>query len=468
MFADDWNHAAMSHREDGVYEDAFQSADVAEQDVVDTPVETWRHPRLGDIEALDSGVVRFDLTCDDRAESDVRKAVEKLSRRLKKWGGEVKITAEREVFKEHWSRRKLPNGEPRMVRQVILTVEAPALAGTARTKLVGSFELAEDGVEVYRHALGDADPAILEPYLKDNRWRGCDHCGFNRHRKATFLCEMEDGSLKLVGRQCSRDFLGLEPGDILARSTIYRELAGLAGDEDSEGAWGSFPSMFHVESYVRTAYLVAKRYGGYNRELAFDMMQDVAALEGAVDFGRSTTYQDIRDRYAALPAPEPLDLQALCDFVDAMDGDYGRNVQIAFACEYAKLKRRRLVMSAVGVYVGKVLTQAQRAREAAEREARMPARHLAGAVKDRVTFRAVIDRCTPYTSQFGYGLVIAMTGEDGARVVHFSTSDVKPEVGKTYAVKATIKAHETDRRSDAPQTVVTRAVYTEVQAGSLL
>ncbi|USN15363.1 hypothetical protein KIKIMORA_02170 [Brevundimonas phage vB_BpoS-Kikimora] len=471
MFAEDWTQDALNHREDGVYDDAFQSAEA------DTPVagdegedtrETWRHPRLGDVEALANGVVRFELTCDDRAEGDVRKSVEKLNRRMKKWGGEVKITAEREVFKEHWSRKRLPNGEPRMVRQVILTVEAPALAGTERTRLVGSFELAEDGQEIYRHALGDADPAILEPYLKNDLWRGCDHCGFNRQRKATFLCEMEDGSLKLVGRQCSRDFLGLEPGDILARATIYRELAGLAGDEETEGSWGSFPTLFHVESFVKIAYRVAKRYGGYNRELAHDMLHDVAALEGACDFGRSTSFQDTRDFYAQLPEPEPLDLQALCDFVDNMSGDYGANVRIAFSCEFAKLKRKRLVLSGVGVYVGKVLTQAQRAKEEAAREQRQPAKHLDGALKDRLTFRAVVDRCTPFTSQYGYGVVVVMTADDGAKVVHFSTSDAKPEVGKTYAVKATIKSHETDRRTEKPQTVVTRAVYTEVQPGSLI
>lgn len=478
MFDENWSQAALDHRADSVVEDAFLQAEFDEdayqadfeQRMADEQAAAkrlWRHSRLGDAEAVAEGVIRFDLTCDDGAERAVRQSVEKLHRRMKKWGGAVKIVAEQEVFKEHWSRKRSPDGERVKIRQVILTVEAPALAGTERTRLVGSFEMAEDGVEVYRHALGDADPAILEPYLIDNRWRGCDHCGYNRHRKATFLCEMADGSLKLVGRQCSRDFLGLDPGDILARDTIYRELSGLAGEE--EGSWGSFPSMFHVESFVQTAYRVAKRFGGYNRECGDEMMTHIAALEGARDYGRSTPMQDLRDEYARLPEPEPLDLEDLCAFVDGMSGDYGQNVRIAFSCEYAKMKRRRLVLSGVGVYVGKLATRAQMAREAAEKAARRPApKHLDGQAKDRLTFRAEIDRCTPYMSQFGPGLVIAMTAEDGSKIVHFATGDVKPEKGKTYTVKATIKAHETDRHAGGPQTVVSRAVYTEDQPGSLL
>lgn len=473
MFAEDWSQDVMDHRATAVAEDAFESAEFDAADKGDLragahhDAHNWRHARLGENEVVGDGVIRFDLTCDDRAEHDVLKSIEKLNRRMKKWGGEVRVVGTQEVFKDHWSRKRNGDGEIAKIRQVILTVEAPALAGTARTKLVGSFELAEDGVEVYRHALGDADPAILEPYLEGDRWRGCDHCGFNRHRKATFLCEMADGSLKLVGRQCSRDFLGLEPGDILARDTIYRELAGLAGED--EGSWGSFPSLFHVESFVQTAYIVAKRFGGYNRECADEMMTHIAALEGARDYGRSTTYADIRYDYAQRPAPEPLDLADLCDFIDRMDGDYGQNVRIAFSCEFAKLKRRRLVLSGVGVYVGKLATRAQLAREAAEKAARRPApKHLDGQPKDRLTFRAEVDRCTPYVGHFGPGLVVAMTAEDGSKIVHFATGDVKPEKGKTYTVKATIKAHETDRHTGGPQTVVSRAVYEEDKPGSLL
>lgn len=481
MFSEDWGQDLLDHRASQVIEDSFQSdadsweayeafcaGDAAADDAGDE-VRNWRHPRLGDAEAVSEGVIRFDLTCDDRAEVDVRKSIDKLNRRMKKWGGEVKITAEQEVFKDHWARKRDIAGRIIQIRQVILTVEAPALAGTERTKLVGSFEMAEDGVEVYRHALGDADPAILEPYLKDDRWRGCDHCGFNRHRKATFLCEMADGSLKLVGRQCSRDFLGLDPGDILARNTIYRELAGLAGDEESEGAWGSFPTMFHVPGFVEVAYRVAKRFGGYNGEVANQMLTHIAALQGAADFGRSTTMKDIRADYARLPEPEPLNLVDLVDFVDRLKGGYGQNVRTAFSCEFAKFKRRRLVLSGVGVYVGNLITRAQAAREAAEKAARRPApKHLTGALKERLTFRAEVDRCSPFNSQFGPGLAVAMTAEDGSKVVHFATGDVKAEKGKTYTVKATIKAHETDRQSGGPQTVVSRAVYTEEQSGSLI
>lgn len=457
----------LDHTADQIAADAFE-ADGGDRVMPETD---WsapsRHPALSDIASTEHGTTVFTLTVDDGAEKGIREAIAKMSRKVGRWGGEVKVVSEVEQFVPHWMKRN-PDGTRKLIRQLVMTIETPALLGKGRAKLVGSFEAAEEGDEVYRHALGDADPAILEPYLIDKRWKGCDHCGFNRDRRATFLCELEDGSLKLVGRQCSQDYLGLEPADILARDAIYRTITGTA-DED-EGAWGgSWPTTFHVETLVRRAYRVAKRHGGYSRDASDRIFQDIAALEGALDFGKSTTYKDIRAFYKTLPEPEPLDLIDLAEYVERMDGDYGQNVRIALSCEYAKLKRRRTVVSGVGVYVGKLLTRKQRLeKEARDAATRPAAKHLDGAAKDRLTFVATVDRCTPFNNNFGGGLVVAMTAADGSKVVHFSTTAFKPEVGKTYAVKATIKEQGKNRLTGGPETTVTRAEYTEATEGTLI
>lgn len=457
---------ALEHRNDEIVADAFEVA--GDDPLVIDDYDRHRHSRLSQVVDTERGTSVFTLVVDDGAEKGIREAVAKMDRKVKRWGGEVKIIAEDEQFVEHWLKKRGPDGKIKMVRQLVLTIETPALLGTSRTKLVGTFELAEDGVEVYRHALGDADPAILEPYLIDNRWKGCDHCGYNRDRHSTFLCELEDGSLKLVGRQCSQDYLGLEPADILARDAIYRTIVGKTDEED--GGWGgSWTNTFHVESLVRRAYRVCKRHGGYSRDASDKIFNDIAALEGAVDFGRSTHYRDIRAFYKALPEPEPLDLIDLAEFVEKMDGDYGQNVRIAFGCEYAKMKRRRIVVSGVGVYVGKLATRKQRleqeARDAASRPA---AKHLDGKVGDRLTIVAKVDRTNPFNNNFGGGVVVSMTTADGAKLVHFSTLAFTPEVGKTYAVKATIKDHAKNRINGSPETIVTRCAYTEATEGSLI
>lgn len=460
----------MDAREAQSYADAFEAEAgdrLYDVEPDSAPPPRVRHPALSDITTTERGATVFTLTVDDGAEKGIREAIAKMDRKVKRWGGEVKIVSEVEQHVPHWMKRN-PDGTRVMIRQLVMTIETPALLGKGRAKLVGSFEAAEEGDEVYRHALGGADPAILEPYLADKRWKGCDHCGFNRDRRATFLCELEDGSLKLVGRQCSQDYLGLEPADILARDAIYQTLTA-AGDEE-DGAWGgSWPATFHVESLVRLAYRVAKRHGGYSRDASDKIFRDLTALQGAGDYGPIKFNAEIRAFYKALPEPEPLDLIDLAQYVERMDGDYGQNVRIALSCEYAKMKRYRTVVSGIGVYVGKLKTKAERAEAEARAAAGGPkAKHLDGEVKERLTFVATVDRTTPFNSAYGGGVVVAMTATDGSKVVHFSTSASVPDVGKTYAVKATIKEQGKNKLTGGPETTVTRADYVEAAEGSLL
>jgi hypothetical protein len=171
------------------------------------------------------------------------------------------------------------------VRQVRLTIESPAVAGK-KAKLIGAFEAAEDGESVYRHALNGATEADIEPFLA--RWQDCDHCGFKRDRRASFVCETEDGQRVVIGRQCSRDFLGLDAAELLAREAIRKSLsAGGEDEEESSGGWGT--RYIHVPSLVLKAYLVAKRLGGYSRDTSDVFRDHVAALEGARDFGAPPT-----------------------------------------------------------------------------------------------------------------------------------------------------------------------------------
>jgi len=479
----------LDRRETEVFEDAFQRADedrsepeawttgLIATEVDEQPDFIWKNPRIGERTDLENGRQVYTILCDDGQDVELKAQIVKLNKKLAKWDQTINILAEEEIVKEHWLRRawvgrevteqerekglqsRFENSLGGMarrgtVRQVLLTIDSPAVAGK-KTKLIGAFEAAEDGESVYRHALNGATEADIEPFLA--RWKECDHCGFKRDRRASFVCEAEDGTRVVIGRQCSRDFLGLDAAELLAREAIRKVLSN--GGEDEEGGGPRGSRYINVESLVLKAYLVAKRLGGYSRDTSDVFKDHVAALDGAQDYGRGNThFRDLRAEYRVWvekAKPEPMDFVAFADYVYNATGDFGQNLQIAFGCEYAKPKRRNLIIAGVGLYIGRVLKQAQ---EAAVKKDAPAAKHLDGKEGDRLVFEGLIEKTIPLPSDYGVKTLVKIVGDDGSRSVHFCTGAVCPEAGKRYSIKATIKKHETNDRF-GPQTVITRAVY---------
>lgn len=464
-----------------------QTDRVAESDWTDGLIEdvdredyVWKNPRISERTDLENGRQVYTVLCDDGQEHELKALILKLNKKLKKWDQTIEVVEEKEVLKEHWLRghfvgREVTDDERSrgvkqkfdynigrvaqrgFVRQVLLTIESPAVAGK-KTKLIGSFELAEDGVEVYRHALNGASQADIEPFIA--RWRDCDHCGYVRNRRASFVCEDVDGNRSIIGRQCSRDFLGLDAAELLAREAIRKVLSN-GGEEDEDRVGGGGTYYIHVETLVQRAYLVAKRMGGYSKDQRDTFLQHLAALEGAKDYDkRYPTYENLRNEYKAWVVkakPEPLDFLQFADYVFAVTSDFGHNLQVAFSMEWAKPKRRTLLAAGVGLYIGRLLKQ-EREKTAQEQ---LPAKHLDAAEGKRVDFNGKVEKTIPLTSDFGLKTLVAIVCPDGSRCVHFCTSEVVPEAGKTYAIRATVKKHATNKRFGTPETTITRAVYTD-------
>lgn len=476
MYDEDWTQDVMDQRQAQVLDDAFEAAD----DPFDDPayVEAWmaeqrreveqyaaedrrhRHHRVSEVVEAPQGRQRFVLTCDDGMDAEVAKAVAKLDKRMKRYNQTVEVVSTEEVFVENLFRRDRL-GQPLKIRQVRMTIEAPAVAGE-NARLIGAFEMAEDGVQVYRHALNGASPEDLEPYLI--RWRDCDHCGHKRDRRASFLVETTDGRRLVIGRQCSRDFLGLEANDILAREAVRKALTSTT---DEEGLWGANPTHFWVEGLVRDAYQAAMRYGGYGRDVREKLREDIAALRGAIDLHPrySRKYQEARDWHKAHPLKAPLDLVALVDYVETAQGDFGDNLRIALSCEYAKHKRWNIIVAGVAMFVGRSLKRQENAEIA---KARPEPTHLKGAEGERCTFAGRVDRCTVIDSAYGPKTVVAITGDDGSRCVHFATGAERPQAGQRYKIRGTIKRHAVNKMDGKPETVLTRAVYEDLKPGSLI
>jgi hypothetical protein len=479
MFDTDWTNETLAHRETEVAHEAFERSaeDIADlersrdnwQRGLDEDGQPWRDPRLGEVEHCD-GFDRYTLTADREAYADVVAAVRKLNNTMKRHGAEVRIVSEEEKIVEHpWMKKRVRAADgygftsvPMMVEMTVFTIEAPAVAGE-KTKLVGAFELAEDGVQVYVKSVPGYSADDMKPFL--DRWQSCEHCGFDRQRHASFVCEREDGTRTVIGRQCSKAYLGLSPSDLLARAAVAKTLSN-GGDEEEGGFFGGSPGL-HVATIMERAYRVAKHFHGYSKLIRDEFIQHMEALRGKKDERGSHEMANIRAMYAEKPPLEPMDLNAFADWLAegyAKGDDFISNLYVAFSSEYVKPKRFNLIIAGVGIFVGRAIKAAEKAlADKALKETLPAAKHADAAVGERFENVGVVLRTHPYATDWGAGLIISIRCDDGVNLLHFCKGEKVPDRGDRVKVKATVKKHESDKRSGEPQTVVSRAIYTKIE-----
>lgn len=408
------------------------------------PDAPWVHPSILKVERL-ADVTRYTIYVERGAVSDFEGEIEKLNKLIRRHGSVITIVERSTVETTDWLGRVRTNFH--------YVIDAPAVAGE-KAKLAGTFELAEDDVSIYTVVLPGYESHQIEPFKA--RWQECDHCHADRKRHASFVCEREDGEFVLIGRNCSRAYLGISPADLLARAAVAKMIEGK--EEGEEGFFGHRATMFNVEGMVREAYRVAKHLGGYSKETRSLFEDHMAALRGAKDDGYPWKHAKIREEYEGKPIPE-INLVDFADYVETATGEFGENLRIALSCEYAKLKRKGIIIAGAGLYVGRAL---KRERDAATQAALPTAKHVDAPVGRRVDFVAAVIKTRPYESMYGAGMMIQMRAADGSNAIQFTSGENTPEAGKTYAVRGTIKKHDKDRLTGEPQTTLTRCAFKEI------
>lgn len=390
-----------------------------------------------------TGTTEITVTVDTDLEAFVSAKVHKLNVRLRRHGDRLEL-----VTREPFTTRRTPDS-PFALSKVRLTYSVPVLGGEC-AKLVGSFELAEDKVALYCNPMPGYVSADLEPFKA--RWQECDHCHTNRRRLASFVCERQDGTRVIIGRSCSMAYIGLSPERIAGLIMAWQELT--RSEEEMECERNGGVRTFPTHDVVEFAHQVAQHFGGYSKDMKYDFAEHVQVLM----FGAKSEGQREIARIYNGKGFKALDWAALAAYVQTGNSEFAHNFATALSQEYVAAKRFPLIIAGVGLFVGRLI---RTEKEAAVEATQAPAKHLAGELKQRLTFRATVERTIPYNGAFGPGLVVAMRCEDGARVVHFTSGAERPEAGHVYDVKATIKSHGESRRDGKPETVVSRAVYVE-------
>ncbi len=401
----------------------------------------------------------------------VQAGVEKLNRRAKKLGFEPVVLVASEPrsitrMKSVWV--EPAEGRPGGLHEYPVTVWVRDVRFEGQAPRINGF--------AFQAALTHTDAGNLVrrgPGVETDLvgWREasarCQHCGLDRNRAETFLLQAPTGELVQIGRNCLVDYIGTT--DVAAAVQLWRAFQDLVGEiTDDDGEYGFGGGWCPTTPREFLAFTVAStKYRGFRK------------AAGGEDGVRST-----RDHVRWLMGPAPrlgYDEWIACrpteeQFARADEimawvaastdaSDYMHNARIGCAAR-SMLPRTDGLLASLPVSYDKHLGALE------ERKARpAPGPHV-GAVGDKIEAKVVVRFVTRIEadshSPMGgtdIKILVVMTDERNSKYKTFSTSgdlfrldnEGKLKEGEWY-MYGTVKRHESDKRDNAPVTVLTRVV----------
>jgi len=325
--------------------------------------------------------------------------------------------------------------------------------------LIGVITYLDDGTAALTKAPGYEGKIPKRFY--DSTPDHCDHCGYCRRRKETFILWNGKRKYIQVGRNCLKDFLGVTGTELERRFDLLRALGVLFSGREDEGDAGGWTRAVgpDVPYLVAWGAAVYRKSGWRTAKQVQDEGMGVASAEEAVRWAR-TDPQGLRGKDRAeyeRMQPEQEDLENADKAikwitglaVDPMKDDYLFKLQQLARQQYVP---DRMMKITAGLYAAYKRAMEQKSR------VRTSSQHV-GEVGERGTFPGLkLEFKRSFPSQYQAEPVNQhkFVDRDGNVFVWWASSDPGTEVGETYDVVATIKKHDSFRGEN--QTVLSRAV----------
>lgn len=305
-----------------------------------------------------------------------------------------------------------------MQRRVVLDAESPSLEGWTWIATIDHMTDLPDDLNLVDAGAG-VDAARWERTSAD-----CDHCGWDRRRKWTYILDHEDGSRVQVGRTCLKDFIpgANDPHRVADYSqALFATMCSLGADcddmwrEPMEAVRRSEAVL--TERYLAWAISVSREDGWLSRGLAWERYQNTSC--STADNAWNTMLYDGMDaelrahQRECRPTAEDEErarvvLEWAREELEDADNDYLANLHLACLPTGVTSKRIGLVASAPRAY--------DRAMADAERAARRAEAEPVPVTDDRVEITARIIKLDLHVNDYGSREVMTVEHEDGWRL----------------------------------------------------
>jgi len=332
----------------------------------------------------------------------------------------------------------LDTGSRRLFVYVTVTGETPKLAGWSL-------------LAVIEHLPGEGNiirkvPTITEELPPQYREASnvCEHCGFVRNRKETFIVRHDDGTTKQIGRQCLVDFLGGVNPDALANGAeIIFSAAGLCS-EFEEGGISVGRDGYGLIRFLAMTNACIREFGWTSRK---------TENEG----GRSSTASDVAYQ---LDPPKDCDRSKLIHFTiedeafaqDAAEwaksqhegnaelNDYQHNINILARSGLVTWRHTGLAASIVNSYRRELGIVAER-KHLSDLTANS---QYVGAIGQRQDFLATVIKAIALESDYGPKTLYVFVDDKGNAIKWFASGNGAGslDIGTTYSLNARVERHE--------------------------
>lgn len=361
-------------------------------------------------------------------------------------GYEIVSHFEREVHVETYDgsyKKRVPYARVRVFG------EAPKYAGWS---LVGRLDFASvPGATVRAMVPGHTCPTEFYEVAPGR----CDHCHTTRRRNDSFLLQHEDGRIVVVGRQCIADFLGGQSPEGIASLAETLVEMGSSGDDDEGGGGGGrrgFDGYETAEFMAVTAFVV-RAFGWVARSAMTDAPSTAGVVAELLTPQRDAARErERRETLARVSCKDGERATAALAWIAANTeiSDYMHNLRAVCGAPSVAL---RMTGIAASLIVAWDRAMARDAHRAAEKAAKKPSTHQ-GKVGEKLAFTGEVVMVRGCDGHYGTTTIVKLVDDTGNVFTWFASGEKDLARGERYAVKGTVKKHET--YNGEPQTVMTR------------
>lgn len=318
--------------------------------------------------------------------------------------------------------------------------QGPSLKGWSITVYV-----TRDGMEFGGHAnASDDERARVEN-------GECDHCGLKRNRKGAFVVEHLDGSHKVIGTTCIKDFLGWSsPNKIASYMTDLHAFIRDADFETTHRVYGQAVATLDLDTILELAHREVETNGW----VSVGMANDWTSPYTDEDTTKQKVLIALKDTPEATLSPEAKVVKDWMLTLKGSDTEYLNNLGIIAEKGFATNRTIGIAVSGVIAYQNMI---SAKAREEARKEQADTSIHM-GEINKREEFTNVsLDSKTWKTvsTQYDeYETCIHRFTVNGNVMVWFGSKELEANEGEIITVKATVKKHDTF--NGIAQTIVNR------------
>lgn len=338
-----------------------------------------------------------------------------------------------------------------------VTGEVVAFGGWKVVAAIDLLDAASGAVVVRSHE------AVREEW-RHNAAR-CDHCRTVRRRNLTVVVRHEDGTEKVVGGDCLRDFAPTVSRDPMALAVYWNDLLALTdaggSDDDEDRFGGGGIDAIDFDRYLPVVAEITLTTGFVSKRRAEELggtEQTTASLAFLHAFTRN-----VEERSRIIPS------EAACELAKvalewaknlAPTSDYEQNIRAIALAGYGTMRHMGYIASIVPAYQRAVAFQEEKARRAAQVA---ESKHV-GAVDEKIETRVTLLRVIPIDGFYGTKFLHIFADEAGNQLKWFCSGAVPtfPEKGEFAAIKATVTDH--GERNGTKETTLSRVRLVKAKA----